>query len=52
VATGKPTSREADAPGSAEVAEASTNTGDEPYAAQSRRNRRSTSDTCEPNMPR
>lgn len=52
VATGKPTSREAAAPGSAEVAEASTNTGDEPYAAQSRRNRRSTSDTCEPNMPR
>ena len=49
---GSPVNRSAAAPGSAEVAEASTNTGEAPYFAQIRRSRRSTSATFEPNTPR
>ena len=50
--TGRPVSRSADTSGSLEVADASTNVGDAPYRAQTRRSRRSTCATCEPNTPR
>jgi hypothetical protein len=50
--TGRPVRRPADADGSETVAEVRTNTGDEPYRAQTRRRRRRTWATWEPKTPR
>ena len=50
--TGRPTSRPADTSGEDTVAEASTNAGDPPYLAHTRRSRRTTWATCEPKIPR
>jgi hypothetical protein len=47
-----PVSRRPETSGSATVAEASTNVGEAPYDAQTRRRRRSTWETCAPNTPR
>ncbi len=50
--TASPVSRAADTSGSATVAEASTNVGVAPYAAQTRRSRRRICATWAPNTPR
>ena len=50
--TSRPVSREAVTSGSAMVAEASTNVGEAPYSAATRRSRRRTWATCAPKTPR
>jgi hypothetical protein len=51
-ATSRPVSLRANAAGSATVADASTSVGREPYRAQIRSRRRSSSATCDPKTPR
>ena len=51
-ATGIPTRRDAWVAGSLTVADARTNVGDAPYRAATRRSRRITDATWEPNTPR